>query len=75
MKENEFAEFLLNMAPVYDRDVIASIRPADGWAGSITTGSIVSGPGYNSTLEAVRKLVEGLAYEPGLPENLFTSFR
>ena len=32
--KSEFAEFLFNQIPIYDRKILKDIRPSDGWLGT-----------------------------------------
>ena len=35
----DFANYLVNQTPVYDKLILADIRPSDGWIGHVSTGT------------------------------------
>ena len=47
----QFAQFLVNQEPVYDKLILADIRPTDGWIGNVDTGTFDSNSGVQHTLD------------------------
>lgn len=58
---DEFVEFLLKRSEGLDDEIIRSLHPTDSWVGDVSRGAIWP---EDDTLEAVRKLSEGIAYTP-----------
>jgi hypothetical protein len=46
-----FAQFLVNQEPVYDKLILADIRPTDGWIGNVDVGTFDSNSGTQHTLD------------------------
>lgn len=46
-----FTQFLVNQEPVYDKLILADIRPTDGWIGNVDTGTFDSNSGVQHTLD------------------------
>ena len=46
-----FAQYLVNQEPVYDKLILADIRPTDGWIGNVDTGSFEAFSGVQHTLD------------------------
>lgn len=47
----EFAQFLVNQEPVYDKLILADIRPTDGWIGNVDVGTFDNNSGVQHTLD------------------------
>jgi hypothetical protein len=46
-----FAQYLLSQEPVYDKLILADIRPTDGWIGHVQTGTFPAYSGVTHTLD------------------------
>lgn len=62
MNKKQFQNWLVNQTPVFDEEIMKSIRIQDNWMGVIRSGRLDDHSMYLVTLEAVRKLSEGSAY-------------
>ena len=69
----EFSQFLIDQQPVYDREIIKDIRPEDPSIWLLPQNKRVDMfpfSNYEHALNEVRKLVEGLAFEPVISSSL-----
>lgn len=48
---NKFTDFLVNQTPIYDKLILADIRPSDGWIGHVKTGTFDAYSGTEHTLD------------------------
>lgn len=48
---SKFTQFLVDQQPVYDKLILADVRPTDGWIGHVETGQFPSGSGTEHTLD------------------------
>lgn len=46
---NKFTQFLVDQLPVYDKLILADVRPTDGWIGHVETGTFESYSGTEHT--------------------------
>jgi hypothetical protein len=60
MQAKEFSQWLVDQTPVFDRLIMESIRPTDGWLYNVSDETWT--PDWWNVRERVRKIVEGLGY-------------
>jgi hypothetical protein len=48
---SKFTQFLVDQQPVYDKLILADIRPTDGWIGHVKTGTFEAYSGIEHTLD------------------------
>lgn len=48
---NKFTQFLVSQEPVYDKLILADIRPSEGWIGHMSTGMFPAYSGVEHTLD------------------------
>lgn len=63
MNCKELAEFLVNETPMFDEEIMKSIRMESNWLGVVEGGRPDLSVLYHITLESVRKLSEGAHYK------------
>lgn len=51
---NKFAQFLVDQQPVYDKLILADIRPTDSWVLNVKTGTFEAYSGVEHTLDRFR---------------------
>jgi len=51
---SKFPQFLIDQQPVFDKLILADIRPTDSWVLNVATGSFPSNSGVEHTLDRVR---------------------
>jgi hypothetical protein len=51
---DEFTQFLVDQQPVYDKLILADIRPTDSWIGNVSVGTFPSASGVEHRLDRFR---------------------
>lgn len=63
IKGCDYAQFLVTQTPIFDKQILADIRPGDGWPGHVQIGTFDAFSGSEHTLDRFKHVFPDITYQ------------